>query len=351
MMLFTRKILGMVFFLLFLLPGIVHGEQIQYLQLQEAKAIAYENSTSLYLSFLGKEEAQLNLQQAEAASIMQPSPTMLMQAQAGFDLARQAYLMEKENLALTVKTDFYNVLRLKSLLEIAEEGLESARRHQSTTEKKFSAGTVTQLDVIQATRSVLNSQADLDQLKHNLELAAMRFRQILGLSLDAPVFPENSSFSIEKTEFHLEEDLAFALENREEIRQLEVAVAVAKKNVELSDNDYTPPLNLKQAQLNLKTMEAQLQQVKEFLTLEIKQNYLAIKDAEKRIPVLEKGIEESEELLRLTELLYESDMVVSSDLADTRIAVASAKNELINAIYDYNLAKARYTYAVARALR
>lgn len=333
------------------IEGIEEAEEIEYISLEEAKEIANHNSISLFLASLGIDEAQMNLEQAEAANIMQPSPTMLMQARAGFNLAHQSYLLEQDNLALTVKTDFYNVLRITNLIEIAKEGLESAKRHLDTAEKKFDAGTVTKLDVIQATRSLLNSQADLAQLEHNLELATMRFRQTLGLPLDAALLPENRAFSLEPIQVDLEKDLEFALENREEILQLKVAVDVAKKNIELADNEYTPALNLRQAELNYQTMKAQLEQVKELLTLEIKQNYLAILDAEKRIPVLQKGIEESEELLRLTELMYESDMVVANDLADTQIAVASAKNEMVNAIYDYNLAKARYLYTVARALQ
>lgn len=346
-----RRIIGVVLFLLVVLVSSTVAEEIESLSLEEAEQIAYENSITLFLAHLGVEEAGLNLQQAQAASIMQPSPTMTMQAQFGVDLARQKFLMEKDNLALTVKTDFYSVLRLQNLLELTEESLDSTERHLEITEKKLEAGTVTQLDLIQATRNVLNNQANLAQLEHNLELAVMKFRQTLGLPLDANVWPKRSAFEMEIVDIDLEEDLEFALSNREEILQLELAVEVAKKNVELADNTYTPPLNLELAKLNLQMMEAQLQQVKEFLTLEIKQNYLSIKDVEKRRPVLQKGIEESEELLRLTELMYQSNMIVANDLADTQIAVISAKNEMINAIYDYNLAKARYMYAVVRALQ
>ncbi len=344
-------VFSMVIMSMLLVAGVGSTTELHHVSLEEAEQIAYENSISLYLARVGVEEAELNYRQAEGAAIMRPSPITSMQAQAGLDLARQKYQMDKDNLALTVKTDFFNVLRLQSLLGIAQEGLESAERHLNVTQRKFELGTVTQLDVIQAARNVLNRQADIVSLEHNLELSEMKFRQTLGLSLNSAVLPERSAFEIEPVNIALEDDLEFALANREEIMQLKLAVAVAEKNVELVDNDYTPVLTLAQAQLNRNKMEAQLQQAKQLLTMEIKQNYLAIKDAEQRIPVLQKGIEEVEEMLRLTELMFDSDMVVANDLADTQIAVASAKNDMVNAIYDYNLATARYTFAVARALR
>lgn len=347
----NKIIIGLVILGCIISSGTAIAMEPQLITLAEAEEIAFENSISLYLASLTVEEANLGKKQAEAAAIMHPSPTMLMQVQAGVDLATQQYLMAKDSLALEVKTDFFNVLRLQNLLEIAEDALKSAGRNLDVTEKRYNAGTVTQLDVIQATRNLLSSQANITQLQHNLELVEMKFRQTLGLALEANILPETTAFEIQTRDIDLEADLEFALANREEISQLEVAVSVAEKSVELADNDYTPEMELEQTKLNLEKMRAQLDQVKQFLTLEIRQNYAAIKEAEQRIPVLEKGVEEAEEMLRLTELMYESHMIVSSDLADVQLAVTSAKNDLINAIYDYQLASSTYSYAAAEALR
>ncbi len=324
---------------------------VRYVTLGEALEIAQENSTTLEITRLSLQEAQFSYRQAEAAQIMQPSPTMLLQAQAGLDLARQNYLMGLDSLALDVRSDFYNVLRLQNLLDIAQEGLESAERHEDIAGKKLEVGTATRLDVIRATRSVLDSQAGVSQARHSLELTQMRFRQTLGLPLDAPVLPKDMDMTVEPADIDLADDLAFALENRDEVKQLQAAVEVARKNVELSDNDYTPVLTLEQAKINLAKSELQLRQVKELLALEIRQSYSALRDAEERIPVLQKGVEEAEEMIRLSELSYEADMITSTDLEDARIGLLAARNDYVNAVYDHNLAKVRYDYAVARALR
>ena len=324
------------------------ASNIQYVTLEEAEQIAMENSVKLRLAKLALEEAQFQYRQAEAAMIMRPSPVTLMQAQAGLDVAEQQYLTALDELALEVRTDYFNALRMENLLAIAQEGLESARRHEEVAQKKLAAGTATRLDVIKASRNVLNSEAGVSQARHGLELAQMKFRQTLGLDLDAPVLPGEVALDVEPLDVDLKRDTEYALANRDEIKQLLLAIEVAEKNVEISDNDYTPVLTLEQARLNLAKLKLQMEQAKEGLALQIKQSHAAWKEAEERIPVLQKGVEEAVEMLRLSELYYEADMITSNDLQDAQIGVLSAKNDLVNAIYDYNLAKARYFHAVAR---
>ncbi|NLY30021.1 MAG: TolC family protein [Firmicutes bacterium] len=343
---------SLVVLLVMALAGAAAAEEkaVQYVTLEEAEQIAMENSVKLKLTKLALEEAQFQYKQAEAAMIMRPSPVVLMQAQAGLDIAQQQYLTALDELALEVRTDYFNALRMQNLLEIAQEGLESARRHEEVAKKKLAAGTATRLDVIKATRNVLSSEAGVSQARHGLELAQMKFRQTLGLDLDAPVLPREIALDVEPQEVDLKKDTEYALANRDEIKQLLLAIEVAEKNVEISDNDYTPVLTLEQAQLNLAKLKLQLEQAKQGLALQIKQSYTAWKEAEERIPVLQKGVEEAAEMLRLSELSYEADMITGNDLQDAQIGVLSAKNDLVNAIYDYNLAKARYFHAVARPL-
>ncbi|NLK07159.1 MAG: TolC family protein [Firmicutes bacterium] len=322
----------------------------EHVTLEKAEAIAFENSIELQLAKLAVEEAEFQHKQAEAAMIMQPSPVMLMQAQGGLDVARQRYLTSKDELALEVRTDFFNALRTKNLLDIAREGLESAKRHEEVAKKKLAAGTATRLDVIRASRSVLSSQSGISQAEHGLELAEMKFRQTLGVDLDGSTLPQGIALEAEPITVDLESDMAYALANRDEVKQLVLAVEVAQKNVEISDNDYTPALTLEQAKLNLTKLEKQLEQAKRGFTLQIKQAHSSLKDAEERLPVLQKGVEEAEEMLRLSELSYEADMITANDLEDAQLGVLSAKNELINALYDYHLAKSRYFHAVGRSL-
>ena len=327
---------GLVVLLVVAMGGLAAADGVRYVALEEAK--------------LAVAEAEFQYKQAEAAMIMKPSPVLLMQAQGGLDVARQQYLTALDQLALEVRTDFFNALRTQNLLGVAQEGLESAERHEVVAEKKLAVGTATRLDVIRASRSVLSSQSGISQAKHGLELAQMKFRQTLGIDLDAPILPQDAVLDVEPVEVDLDEDMAYALANRDEIKQLLLALEVAEKNVEISDNEYTPALTLQQAELNLAKFQRQLAQARQGLALQIKQTHSALRDAEERIPVLQKGVEEATEMLRLSELSYEADMITANDLEDAQLGVLAAKNDLVNAVFDYNLAKTRYFHAVGRSL-
>ncbi len=341
---------GLVVLLVVAMGGLAAADGVRYVALEEAEEIAFENSLSLQLAKLAVAEAEFQYRQAEAAMIMKPSPVLLMQAQGGLDVARQQYLTALDQLALEVRTDFFNALRTQNLLGVAQEGLESAERHEVVAEKKLAVGTATRLDVIRASRSVLSSQSGISQARHGLELAQMKFRQTLGIDLDAPILPQDAVLDVEPVEVDLDEDMAYALANRDEIKQLLLALEVAEKNVEISDNEYTPALTLQQAELNLAKFQRQLAQARQGLALQIKQTHSALRDAEERIPVLQKGVEEATEMLRLSELSYEADMITANDLEDAQLGVLAAKNDLVNAVFDYNLAKTRYFHAVGRSL-
>jgi len=117
---------GLVMALVVLFSGIAAADGTKYVTLEEAETIAFENSVTLELARLAVEEAEFQYKQAEAAMIMKPSPVMLMQAEMGLDVARQKYLTARDELAMEVRSDYFNALRTQNLLKIAEEGLESA---------------------------------------------------------------------------------------------------------------------------------------------------------------------------------------------------------------------------------
>lgn len=346
-----KRFWGTVLCLVFLVSFVTGAFAYEKVTLEEALLIARKNAGSVVIAQIELEEANVQFRQAQAAMIMQPSPVLMLQAQIGLDLAMQKYLMTLDNLALTVQTDFYNVLKLENLVDIATEAWESALRHQSIAIQKQGVGTATQLDVISATRNALNRQAMVSQGKHGLELATLKFRQTLGLPLDTPILPTRIAFEYQSIEIDLEADLSFGLDNREELKQLRAAVAIADEHVRLADNDYTPAITLELARLHARKLQAQLNMVKQLIELEIRQSYTAIHDAKERIEVLEKGLEEAQELYRLSELMYEAHMITGNELQDAGLAVLTARNDRVGAITDYNLAKARYFHSVTHALR
>lgn len=329
-------------------PGV--GADMNYVDLEEAIAIAFENSLKLESSRLSLREAELSLEQAEANALINPSPTELLQARRNVDIARQQLLLDRFDVKLEVEESYYGVLRAQQLTEITREALEIARRQLEIATDRYNNGEATQADVLSARSQVASSEANLAQAEGGYGLALLNFRRALGLPYDAAIAPVEIPLEVAPQEINLNEDIQFALERRIEVLQVQTGIDAAAKQVELSRNDYTPIFVLKMAENALAQAQNQLIQLKQGIELEIRQAYLNLIDAEKRIEAYATSAEEAEENLRVARRLYEVNMAPFVQIMGAQVALAQAKSDHVHAIFDYNLARARYDRAVARSL-
>src|SRR5690606_20004096 len=79
------------------------SEEFRLISLDEAIAIAFDNSLSLQMSRLNVEEAELNLAQVQATNLVQPSPTALIQAERQLEIAQRQLLLDQFDLKLEVE--------------------------------------------------------------------------------------------------------------------------------------------------------------------------------------------------------------------------------------------------------
>ena len=326
------------------------NDELRLISLEEAIAIAFDNSLSLQMSRLNVEEAELNLAQVQATNLVQPSPTALIQAERQLEIAQRQLLLDQFDLKLEVEEAYYSVLRAQNLVAVLQEALTVARRQLEIAEEKLSRGTGTQSDVLNAASQVAKTEANLAQAQGGAEIALLNFRRVLGVDFKEPIAPQPEEFAFQPYEVNLDEDIAFALAHRIEILQAQAGVEAAAKQVELSENDYTPELALRLARVALRKAQNGLEQARRGIQLEIRQAHLSMMDAARRIPALAKSVEEAEENLRVATSMYEVDMAPLVQVMGAQAALSSARTDYVHAIFDYNLARARYDRAVARPL-
>lgn len=323
---------------------------MRLVSLDEAISLAFENSLTLELSRLNLQEAELNLAQVRATNLVQPSPTSLIQAERQVEIANRQLILDQFDLRLEVEEAYYSVLRAQNLVAVLEEALVVTKRQLEIAEEKLANGTGTQSDVLNAASSLAQTEANLAQAQGGFDIALLNFRRVLGIDFAAPVAPQPSEFAYAPYEVSLEHDIQLALTRRVEILQGQTGVDAAAKQVELFENDYTPELALNIAKIALQKAENGLEQIRRGIQLEIRQAYLALEDAARRIPAHAKSVEEAEENLRVATSMYEVDMAPLVQVMGAQAALSSARTDYVHAIFDYNLARARYDRAVARPL-
>ncbi len=92
-------------------------------------------------------------------------------------------------LALSAQTIgvFYDVLRRQALLLVAQQTLAQSTRAREDARKRFAAGDVPELDVLQAQVPEASALAALDGASNDLEVARQALNSLLGRPLDAPL--------------------------------------------------------------------------------------------------------------------------------------------------------------------
>jgi len=89
-------------------------------------------------------------------------------------------------------------------------------------------------------------------------------------------------------------------------------------------------------------------QLKESITLEVKDDYLNMLVAEKNIKTASKAIEQAEENLRLNEERYKYQVSTAFDVINAVTLLAQARTNYYGALSDFNVAKASLERSMGR---
>lgn len=320
------------------------------LDLRQAVDLALEHNVELLLAREEVEAARVGLAQAQAMSLINPSPTVLLQAESGLALAERSLALSQQRVAFAVEGAYYDVLRLQNLLTVLDDALEAARRQLAVAESRQRTGVATQIDVLRARTSLMQTEADRAQAADNLGLVLNRFRQTVGLDPDVIIELDETVVTHEPVAITLDEALAEGLANRLELAQVRLGLEVAEKELELATNDYTPELQRVQAAIRLEQAKHQLRQAEQGIALDIQRAYNALQDAHRRLAVAEQRLKEMEENWRVVQALFDARMATDLEVLQAQTGLTEARTSAIHAVFDYNVARADFFQAIAREL-
>jgi len=97
---------------------------------------------------------------------------------------------------------------------------------------------------------------------------------------------------------------------------------------------------VKQAEYGVTTAQEQARQTRDNISLQVRQAFLSIKEAEKRIDTSQVAVNQAQEDFRMSQVRYEAGVGTNLDVIDAELALTQAKTNYIQALYDYNTSKA-----------
>ncbi|UCD72184.1 MAG: TolC family protein, partial [Syntrophobacterales bacterium] len=191
-------------------------------------------------------------------------------------------------------------------------------------------------------------------------------------------------------EVSFEESLEKARKKRPELREAELNVKMAEKEVQLAKSQYFPTVNLsfnyervgddpgvsgsqyededswnimayarwtfwqwgkkrkllREKETRLVQAEDARVQVEDGISLEVKEAYLRLREAREKIDVAKTAITQAEENYRMNFERYKEQVATSTDVLDAQTLLTQARSNYYNALSDFNIARARLDRAM-----
>lgn len=308
------------------------------------------------------------------------------------EIARMEELATVRDLVQDVKVSYFNVLKSARILSVAKQSVEQLKAHRDTAQGFFDVGLIPRNDLLYAEVELANGRQFLLRAENGLEMAKTKFNTILRRAIDSPVEIEDI-LKEHPLETPLAACIAAALENRPEIRSAMLRVEQAKSNIRLSQSEYYPNVSLVgnyakygdtpgvegspykpqenwtilaianwnfwewgktkhrvDAGVSWENRAADLlANIRDQITLEVKNTFLLLHEAEKQLQVTKKAIEQAEENFRINTERYREQVGTSTDVIDAQTLLTKARADHFNALGDLNINQARLDRAMGVA--
>lgn len=306
------------------------------------------------------------------------------QAKINADSAQQGVIKAQEQLRLDAATAYYTVLQSQNLVQVNKETVASLEEHLKTVQAQNEAGTVAKADVLRSEVELANAKQNLTKAQNNYDVAVSSLNNIIGAPLAAEhVYKDSLQYAAYDTS--LDDSIAMALAKRPEIIQSQYNIAASKAGVEIAKSGNRPTVSMsgsqgwsgsdfpgdnknwsvgvaanwnvfdsgltnaqvKGAQAALDKAEEQDAQTRSSIELEVRQNYSSMQEAKERIDTSQVAVNKAEEDLSIAKVKYGAGAGTNLDVIDAQVALTQAKTNYTQALYDYNVNKAKVIKAVA----
>jgi len=310
-------------------------------------------------------------------------------SELGIDQSELEVETQELDLALQAKTAYFSILTADMAVETALKAAEALESHAEVSRNFYKVGMIPINDLLESEVNASNAKHDLTSARNEARLARSNFNSILSRPVNAEVEVENISVHTpEKGDF--QEYVEIAFKNRPEIKLIDVNLLQTDQQIRLSKSKFYPEVVFRwdyikqgdtasvsggefhqasnwEATVGLewtlwewgKTYYAVKQQqsvknevlktkmeLEDQIQLQIKEAVLDLKTAEENIPITQKAVEQGEENLRVSQERYEAQVSTSTEVLDAQRYLTRARVNHFNALFDYNLARARLLRAM-----
>jgi outer membrane protein TolC len=294
---------------------------------------------------------------------------------------------------LSVQLVYYDVLLAAQQITVQEASVNLLTNELRDTTRRFEAGTVPRFNVLRAEVELANARPKLINARNNFRISKNNLANLLGLNVPPGTvadIPLQLSGKLEAEPFELElpRVIDIALEKRTELGALRKTEALRKEDIINAKAGYKPVLQgyvgydvhnsiltqdltvtdygwiggvqlswnlfdglrtqgrVKEAQANFERAGVDLDDKMRGVELEVRTAYSNFIEAREVLESQKKVVEEAEESLRLASARSEAGTGTQLDVLSAQTALTEARTTQIQALHDYEAARARLQRAI-----
>lgn len=308
------------------------------------------------------------------------------------EIARLEEAGTVQDIVRDVKVSYFNLLKAEKILVVARQSVEQSKAHRDTAQNFYDVGLIPRNDLLYAEVDLAGSRQFLVRAENGVEMTKAKLNTIMRRDINAPIEIEDVLNAV-PFERGLEACVAEALRNRTEIRSFQLRVEQARSVVKGLKSEYYPSVALvgnyakfgdtpgvagspyrdqeswtilavanwafwewgktKHRVASGQSRENQtahiLANVRDQITLEVKNVFLLLREAEKQLQVTSKAIDQAEENYRINTERYREQVGTATGVIDAQTILTKARSDHFNALGDFNIGLANLGRAMGSA--
>ena len=277
----------------------------------------------------------------------------------------------------TVTNGYFNMLQADNMQKLSAESVTRLEDHLKNVQAQYDVGVVAKVDVLRSQVELANAKQTLIQAENSYQVAEANMNKIVGLPMDTNLKLDNL-LVYNAYDKNMDECLAYAAEHRPELMQAKYGVDAAKGALMVARSGHMPQVaasasqawsdtnwpgdengnwgvgvnvtlnvfdtgvtlsKIHGAEADLKKAQETYRDTVDSVNLDVRSNYLGLREAEKRISTTKLAVEQADEDYRIAQLRYMSGVGTNTDVLDAQVALTQAKTNYTQALYDYNTSK------------
>ena len=299
-----------------------------------------------------------------------------------YEAGKSEFKANKQDLILSVTETYYQLLQAEQFTGVAEKSLQRARSHLDFATARFKTGLASRSDILKAKTEQSSAKLDLIRARNSVLTAQGQLNSILGRKVNAPIeivddLRRTAADKAWENQDDFQSLVENAYKNRPELRKIKNQLQAQRSFIRLAKADYLPsasldanynfsgaevsqlypsnyvglsislslfsgfsrPARVTQEKLQLQVLEQEISSLRQHISLEVWNAFLALKEVKERIVNTQVFLKDAKENLNISEGEYREGVGSMLDVLDAETTFITAEQRYIEALADYKIAQ------------